>query len=301
MDFTWISGLFSRRHRSKDQPLAPLPASFRNRVFMLCRDTFGPSGGLPHLWVELQQKLAYLHGRLVLTSHSKPNNATEDVLTFLQDCSDGHFIDFIEMVFQTDTCGASGGEKLVGPINQFFDLDNLPYALTPHVWEKSVGYEFGRQFETQSLAHYPQVITKGSQAAYSLAIAPALALLTDKGFSAANAEYLSALSDFRKKDYADCLTKCGSSFESVLKVICDRRKWAYSPRDTTASLLKTIISNSGLDGYYEHPLLIVATLRNRQSSAHGSGSTPRRPNQATAEYALTATAAAIVFLTRECL
>jgi hypothetical protein len=50
---------------------------------------------------------------------------------------------------------------------------------------------------------------------------------------------------------------------------------------------------------FETPLLLIATLRNRISSAHGGGATPRQVERHIAQYAITATAAAIVLLVHE--
>ena len=49
-------------------------------------------------------------------------------------------------------------------------------------------------------------------------------LLRDKSFTSADQEFIEALEDYRKGDYGDCLTKCGSSLESTMKIICDRKK-----------------------------------------------------------------------------
>jgi hypothetical protein len=100
---------------------------------------------------------------------------------------------------------------------------------------------------------------------------PALMLLQRPAFKTANLEYLEALEDYRKGDFGDCLTKCGSSFESVLKIICERKKWAYRQTDTASSLVKTVLDNTSLDNYFEPVLMIVATLRNRLSKSHGAG------------------------------
>ena len=112
-------------------------------------------------------------------------------------------------------------------------------------------------------------------------------------------EYLEALEDYRKGDYGDCLTKCGSAFESIMKIICDSKKWQYKQTDTASALLSTIINKSGLESYLEQPLIIIATLRNRLSKSHGAGVAPKEVTQNYAKYALNSTAAAIVFLVNE--
>ncbi len=151
-----------------------------------------------------------------------------------------------------------------------------------------------------TLTHFPQVIKKDSLVTYTHAIEPVLLLLPQKQFYTANGEFLKGLEDFRKGDYGDCLTKCASAFESTLKIICERKGWTYSATDTVAPLLKIVIKNSLMDGFYEQPILLIATMRNRLSTAHGSGVTPREVTQAQAEFAINTTAAAILLFVKEC-
>ena len=87
---------------------------------------------------------------------------------------------------------------------------------------------------------------KESETLHKSAINPALQLLAQPHFAGANTEFLGALEDYRKGDIGDCLVKCGSAFESVLKVICDRKGWPYNQTDTASTLVKTVIANTSL-------------------------------------------------------
>ena len=119
-------------------------------------------------------------------------------------------------------------------------------------------------------------------------------------FEAANLEFTEALDEYRKGHYGDCLTKCCSSFESVMKSLCKRNKWPLDEkRDTAGPLLKTILSRSKLDPFFEQPLLLIATMRNRMSSSHGGGTAVRSVKRHVAQYAVTSTAAAILLLAHE--
>ncbi|MBU1395943.1 MAG: hypothetical protein KKE84_07345 [Gammaproteobacteria bacterium] len=219
-----------------------------------------------------------------------------DAIAFLSGCDDVHFLDFLEYIFPTQAYfhAASRG-NLVEDINEFFRQDDLPYAVTEFVWTEGKDGPYA----TTTLTAYPQVIRKDSEVVHSSAIEPALQLLRGSEFGAANREFLEALEDFRKSDYGDCLTKCGSAFESVLKVICARKKWAYSATDTASPLLKTVVTNAGLEPFFEQPLVLVATIRNRLSKSHGAGLNSRDVTEAKAEYAINATAAAILLLVKE--
>ena len=97
----------------------------------------------------------------------------------------------------------------------------------------------------------------------------------------------------------DCLTKCNSAFESVMKVLCKRNQWPFNEKDTARPLLKVIIDKSSLDPFFEQPLMLIATMRNRLSSSHGAGSGPRSVERHIGQSAISSTAAAIVLLVRE--
>jgi hypothetical protein len=84
----------------------------------------------------------------------------------------------------------------------------------------------------------------------------------------------------------------------VLKVICDRKGWIYKQTDTAKTLITTFISKTETDSYFEPVLTIIATLRNRMSSAHGAGTAARQPPVHMAQYALNATARAIILVAR---
>ncbi|MEJ1095359.1 MULTISPECIES: hypothetical protein [unclassified Pseudoxanthomonas] len=287
-----IFKVFSRRAVSSPQTPKPLTETFRSRVFMGCRDSFA----MEEFWREIHSKLAYLHGRHQL-SNTETRSEVADVLAFLSGCDDAHFLDFIEYIFQTRSHfhGSGMASSLVDDINEFFRQDDLPYALTHFVWTES---EEGEYVSSRLTAH-PQVIRKDSAVIHATAINPALELLRGSEFLAANREFLEALEDFRKADYGDCLTKCGSAFESVLKVICVRKKWPHNATDTASPLLRTVIANAGIDSFFEQPLVLVATIRNRLSKSHGAGTASRDVTEAKAEYAINATAAAILLLVKE--
>jgi len=304
VDIPAIFRHFSRRHGPPSSPLKPLTESFRNRVLMRARDVFALSGYDTHLWMEVHKEFTYLVGRPALSPRAAATDFQGDLAAFLLTCSDVHFLDFIEMVFQTDAVNRIPSDKrdsLVHDVNTFLEVDQLPYALTGFVWEEYEKLEFGRMGTYERLVAAPQIIVKESGPMFTTVTEPVLQLLADPRFKSANAEYREALQEYRKADYGDCLTMCGSALESVLKVICTINNWAYSPTDTAAPLLKAVLSHATLDPFFEQPLTLIATIRNRLSKAHGAGSAPRAVPKHVAEYAVNATGAAMLLLARECL
>lgn len=312
MNFSQIFGVFSKRSKASDRAVKPLTSEFKNRVLLLCNNTFSDHVHRPYyptvleFWSDIHTKLQYLHGYPVLTG-SRVASVAEDVVNFLLHCSDEHFLDFVEMIFQIQ--GVAGDSALVNSINTFFDVDSLPYRLTDHAYSpvrlipaSEIGLPSGNSdsgIRASTLETYPQVICLENEVLYVNATEPTLTLLSEPAFSQANAEFREALKDYRKGDYRDCVTKCGSSFESVMKVICDRKKWPYQQTDTVSKLLKTILQQTTLDSFYEQPIMLIATIRNRYSTAHGAGTQQKTVSKHVANYVINATASAILLLVDE--
>jgi len=309
MDLSDIFKSFSLRNKGATKSRKALTDEFRNRVLILCRDTFSDINEgynrhdhLTEFYEEMNLKLQYLHGTPRLSAISPSASPGEDVVKFLSECDDEHFLDFIEFIFISKYLWRvhADRDELVKQFNQFFTLDDLPYALTQHVWGKKEEPSFGGQLrEVSYVEHYPKVVRNDDQVIHASAIEPALTLLGSEEFKSANQEFLEALEDFRKGDFGDSLTKCGSAFESTMKMICDRKGWPYRQADTSATLLKTILPRSSLESYFEQPLLIIATLRNRLSKSHGAGVQKRATPEHIAQFAINATASAILLLIQE--
>ena len=312
MDFQRIFEVFSRRPKEESAVVPKaLSKSCRNRVLFLCRDRFGmpePGARLSargygnEFWGEIYTKLQYLCGRNRLSSDPHVSSFEEDAIAFLLSCPDDHFLDFIEYIFQVECYWKVFHEENepVEIINRFLSEDDLPYFLTSFVRETRIERHFGGDREVSALVAHPRVIRRDDQIIHRSAIQPALTLLSDGDFSSANAEFLDALKDYRHGDFGDCLTKCGSAFESTMKILCSRNNWLYNERDTASTLIRTVVSNSNLEGFFEQPFTIIATLRNRLSGSHGAGTQSRVATQHRAKYAINATASAIVLLVEEC-
>ena len=226
------------------------------------------------------------------------------MINFLGECSDDHFLDFIELSFQSPSISASDVhvQDLIDDINIFFHQDDLPYHLTNFVFSSANIKPTGRPifgYPATTLESYPQIVRRDSEVLHETAIEPALTLLREPGFSSANKEFLEALKDYRKGDYKDSVAKCGSSFESVMKVICNRKKWPYKQTDTAETLLNIIFGKTGMEAFFNQPIMLVATMRNRLSSAHGAGTQQRNVPEHRAQFAVNATASAILLLVHE--
>lgn len=295
--FEELFNVFSRRHKSEmSTQRAPLTKAFRNRVIMLLRDNL--YGRFDELLHQLHRDVGYLHGEFRLSTAQ--GQEADDLLDFMFTCKDEEFFDIVELIFKTNFPGISWPENpLIDGINSFFRIDSLPYYLTGYTVKEFESSLYGKPAMARKIAEYPQIICKNSESLHQSAIEPALYLLKGQEFSHANAEFLNALDDFRKQDFGDCLTKCCSSFESVMKVLCARKSIPHKQTDTASTLLRTLFGKGNLDSFWEQPLILIATLRNRLSTSHGAGSQLKNVPEHVAMYAINATAAAMLLLSDE--
>lgn len=297
--FERLFNVFSNREKNvTNVEKKPLTDEFRNRVLMLLRDS--QNINFNSFLTELHKKVSYLYGKFNLTNSHNNLTPAEDLLEFFTTCSDENCLDIIELIFRSDIRGISWPDnKLIPDINHFFRIDALPYHLTNYSTEEFESSFFGTPTTARRISEYPTIIRKDSELIHQNAMNPALILLRAEGFKHANDEFIKALEDHRKGDYRDCLTKCGSAFESVMKVLCAQNSIPYNETDTASVLLKKLFSNASLDQFWEQPLTLISTIRNRLSSSHGAGAQAKVIPIHVATYAVNSTASAILLLCNE--
>ena len=307
---TSIFDVFSRRDAPRGKGYKPdeVSETLRSRILLLYREFLSGQWSNRHhsqgdytqtFWEEMARQLQHLYGRPKL-SEALTRSAAEDALNFVCTCEPAHFFDFLELTFKVECMWRFERNELVDAVNEIFRVENAPYQLTPFVTQdvqREGPYGGGTYIETIAL---PKLIRAEDEVPHAEAMAPALSVLSAPHFKAANLELRDALDEYRKGHYGDCLTKCCSSFESVMKSLCKRNKWPFDEKkDTAAPLLKIILSQSKLDPFFEQPLILIATMRNRLSSSHGGGTAVRSVERHVAQYALTSTAAAILLLVHD--
>lgn len=301
-----LSGVFSRRRTPAERPRDSISGTLRNKLLLLCRDVVegrfsydGREDVSDEFWFEMQRALQHLYGRSDL-SRTSAHDPARDVELFVQACPPEELCDFIEKIFDIQCVWrvVSDENELVEAINCIFDSESAPYKLTSmikHYEDAPPGSLFpGGKIIT--IAAYPKVVCADDDVIMTEAIAPALSVLSDPDYTTANAEFRDALNEYRKADYGDCLTKCGSAFESVMKIICTKKQWPFDSTATVAPLLQVVFANSNLEAFFREPLTLIATVRNRLSKSHGAGPARRIANRHIAQWAIASTAAAITFL-----
>lgn len=315
---TDIYDSFSNRNTqalSKEQQV-PITQTFCNRILMFWRDYI--SGTLPiadpymhdqfldSFWSEMHQNLVHLYGQPFLSQRRSGQDTMPDLQDHLNNCQAPEFFDFMEQAFKLPVSWRlmRNSDQIIDAINEVFRVEDLPYELTRWITreEQSSGFiapgipASGTRIVT--VAH-PQVIRVDDKVPHREAVEPALAALSAPHFSQANREFVKALKHYRDGDFPDCLTACGATMESTLKVLCDRNSWRYNQTDALKALLDIVVPKTGLESFYKEALTHIGTIRNRRSSAHGRGSTAQPVPRHIAQYTITVTAAAVILLIEE--
>ena len=315
---TNIYDSFSNRNKqaqSREQQV-PISQTFRNRVLMFWRDYI--NGTLPmadpymhdqflaSFWSDMHQTLVHLYGHPYLSRQRAGQDVVPDLMDHLNNCNTPEFFDFMESAFKLQVSWRlmQYSDDIVDATNQIFRIEDLPYELTRWITRKEPSTGFiapgipasGTQIVTVAR---PQVIRVDDKVPHREAVEPALAALSVPHFSQANQDFLKALRHYRNGEYPDCLTACGATMESMLKVLCDRNKWHYKQTDTLRPLLDIAVPNTTLEPLFKQTLMMIGTLRNRLSSSHGRGAAGQPVPRHIAQYALTNTAAAVILLIEE--
>jgi hypothetical protein len=150
-----------------------------------------------------------------------------------------------------------------------------------------------------------QIMQVSSQFIHAEVVVPALSLLSNSKFSAADSEFRQAHAEFRAGEYEDCIHDCANAFESVLKVILTEKGWAFSPNDTASKLIAVAFANDLIPTYMQNEFSGLRTIlesgtptvRNK-SGGHGAGPNPRNIPSHIAAFQLHQTAASIVLLVK---
>lgn len=159
--------------------------------------------------------------------------------------------------------------------------------------EHGVGYQYANG----------EIIRVDSQLIHSEVVKPALRLLNQKHFAGAQEEFLKAHEHYRHGRAKEAMNYCLSSFESVMKAICDKHRWQYDKTAQARHLIATCLEKGLVPSFWESSLNSLKSLlegsvptgRNKMSG-HGQGTMPVAVSDHVVAYMLHMTASAIVFL-----
>lgn len=148
-----------------------------------------------------------------------------------------------------------------------------------------------------------EIIRIDSQLLHSEVVKPSLGLMRAPEFAGAQAEFLKAHEHYRHGNGKETLVECLKAFESVMKIICQKRGWAHPPNATSKALLDVLFENELIPKFWQQHFTSlrsslesgIPTARNRLGG-HGQGSAVTEVPPALVAYVLHMTASAIVFL-----
>ncbi|MCJ2041960.1 hypothetical protein MKK55_23830 [Methylobacterium sp. J-059] len=227
-----------------------------------------------------------------LTEHAR--NADDEFLRWLEYTNDVEaWLDGVEYSMR-------GIDRLVrGKEEYYFGRHSSPdeaiAEFNARMQEAAIGYQYvsGDIVRIDSMHMHKEVVL------------PALGLLNQERFAAAEQEYRSAHQAFRNGELEDCIIDCGKAFESVLKVIGAARSWPIGANDTASKLIQAAATAGFIAPYASTSLnhlkglleSSTPTIRNKEGG-HGAGTTPRVIAPELAALQLHQTAAMILYLTQ---
>lgn len=240
-----IFDLFSKRQQKIRQEApdvheyAQVPRPLRVQIAHILRDLFGHRvtydlNGCLEAFGEIEQTLCREYGLCILPTQPTDLSTTPDVrvIDFLLHEEDQEkVLDVVEVSFRLLTRMRSSPEWQSRIPQQ--KVDGAVTELNARFREYGIGYQYENG----------EIVRVESPFIHAEVVKPALALLSGEEYAEANAEFLKALDHYRKGETKECLNECLKTFESTMKAICTKRKWAFKSKDTAKELIDVCLKN----------------------------------------------------------
>ncbi len=269
----------NRNTQLPDKYRYDIPSNVRSRLYHSFDDLIARSGfqlSLSHVLEQVGKKLLQEYGRLSKAEFKGMSVRTNPVIEHFFACDDELALDFIEFCFQVYPHPLR--EEAVEVVNTIFQQETIGYELTPfreivtHEKSNRLGPGTGGRLIKYD---FPAFVKKDEQFVHEAIVRPCLDALAKPILKTAEKEMLKAHHEYSKGNYADAITSCCSSFESVLKTICDKHGWTYDKDKDTCWKLVGICKDNGLFPPFYAPIFeAVGTVRNKLGDAHGRGPAP---------------------------
>lgn len=268
----------------------------RVQVVHIWRDAFGSRGGrdnkIDETFEEIHDALCREYGFFKL---QKSDDSYFDAVAkfMLESKETDKVLDVIELTFQAVDIKVRNNVSWYDYPLRKIKPDEAIDELNCRFRENGIGY----QYESG------EIIKVDSQILHAEVVRPVLAFLRDKTYKGANEEFLKAHEHYRKGNYKECLNECLKSFESTMKAICNKRRWAYNPNDNASKLIEICLSHNLVPNFSQAQLTSlrstlesgIPTVRNKLSG-HGQGVQHIAVSPSIASYMLHLTATTILFL-----
>ena len=140
-----------------------------------------------------------------------------------------------------------------------------------------------------------KILRVDSEFLYSETIKPVLRLLAKKNYRGVDEEFRTAHEHYRHGRYRESILACSQALESMMKILCARRRLEIPKSATAIPLAKTLIEDGLLPAHFQSQLSCIPSLRN-QYAAHGHGAERVVIPRWIAEYQIHLTATTILLL-----
>jgi hypothetical protein len=242
-----------RRKRERDSPpdvflYDELPHSLRVQVVHIMREAITlPQGYERETYSTYEALCDVLHREYGVFSlqpepYGRSDDPKEEIEKFFLTTPDvERALDVIELVFRY-VMNAPRGMYSQPAIEAHTAIDELNTRFREH----AVGYQFEEG----------EIIRVDSQLLNAQAVKPALALLRERAYEGANAEFLSAYEHYRHGRNKEALNEALKSVESTLKTICGRRGWSCHATDTAKRLIEVCFNEGLVPDYMQSPVKI---------------------------------------------
>jgi hypothetical protein len=184
-------------------------------------------------------------GVLALTAnnrypHDKVQTCGELIQRFGTEEDTDKVLDIVELGFLTIDIAVRGRGWIQGKDASEIADDAID-EINARFREHAVGYQYSDG----------RVIRIDSDFTHEEIVKPALTVLRDPIYRAAQAEFLKAHGHYRKAEYSDALIECCKTFESTMKIICAKRKWVVDKNATASALVKACLDHALVPEFWQ--------------------------------------------------
>jgi len=227
------------------------------------------------------------------------------VMTFLLEEDDPETIDTIDLIFHLiNKSIISLNKSNPNGFNNYSKDQDRAIAHELNRCIKEANYRFKQNNFGYEIID-GQLIKIENQMIHRETIKPAIQLLFDEGFETASNEFLQAHEHYRKGEYTDAIVDAGRAFESTMKIICDKKNYPYSQKDTANALINKLVTNnllpSNLQNHFNHLWNTLScglpTIRN-SNGGHGQGVHENQVPESLVNFSINLAASNIVFLVK---
>lgn len=176
--------------------------------------------------------------------------------------------------------------------NDVQSIENAIDVINNKMKEDSLGYEFIEG----------KIIRVDNKFVHRNIVVDSIVLLREEEFDSASKEFFEAYHDYKNGSLKNAITNAGKSFESTMKIICDKLGYNYKQNDTASTLVRNLFDNEFIPISFKAHFTStknalfsgLPTIRNRHS--HGDGMFVEEVTETMVQYALHLCATNIVFL-----